>query len=573
MISRRIARKPANDNYRRLAAYIAGAGHAELGGEKCLLAWCAGCWAGDDYDLAVKEVADTQALNTRTTREKTYHLMVSFRPEDEAKLTPDTFKAIEEAFAKALGFEEHQRHCGVHKNTANLHMHVAYNVIHPERLTRYEPFRDFHTRDRVCRELEQRFGLAVDNGREQVPRERTRLRDTAATVEAHTGQQSLEGYAKGQRATILEALGTCETWEDLHRSLAPLGLEIKPHANGLVCKDRHGPRAIKASALDRSLSKPRLEKRFGPYKAPSPAVLLTQSRQRFQARPLHCSPERGNLYAAYKAGIERRKAALERIAAARRKGRKALTQQWAQRRREIEAMPLTKRDRFNLLGLARQHEAQARRALARELDARRQEMKAATPFNSWSAFLRMQAEQGSEIALAILRSHKAERAPETPRSLPLAPQKQPTPQNWHERQMGIRKSEALHPMERKELAAVARMRALVATESAKPGLQALQASQDTANITDSAATTDTPIRDFCYRVDGKGTVLFTLANGGRVLDTGDSVHFSGHEQAAEVARRLARIKGGAMTAAIGNSVRFSRDGLETTHGADMLPGI
>jgi hypothetical protein len=51
-----------------------------------------------------------------------------------------------------------------------------------------------------------------------------------------------------------------------------------------------------------------------------------------------------------------------------------------------------------------------------------------TPFNSWSAFLRMQAEQGSEIALAILRSRKAERAPETPHSLPLAPQKQPTPQ-------------------------------------------------------------------------------------------------------------------------------------------------
>ncbi len=569
MISRRIARKPANDNYRRLAAYIAGAGHGEHGGEKCLLAWCAGCWAGDDYELAVKEVADTQALNMRTIKEKTYHLIVSFRPEDEAKLTPDTFKAIEEAFATALGFEEHQRHCGVHKNTANLHMHVAYNMIHPERLTRHEPFRDFHTRDRVCRELEQRFGLCVDNGRGQALPESPRLRAAAATVEAHTGEQSFEGYAKGQRATILEALGTCETWEDLHRSLAPLGLEIKPHANGLVCKDRHSTRAIKASALDRSLSKPRLEKRFGLYKAPSPVVLQTQSKQRFQKRPLPRSPERGNLYDAYKASIVRRKIALALLKEERSSRARKLVWQWEHKRREIEAMPLTKRDRYTLLGLARQHEAQARRTLARELDARRQEVNTATPFNSWSAFLRMQAEQGSEIALAILRSRKAESAPETPRPLPLAPQKQPTPQTWHERQLEIRKAEALHPMERKELAAVARMRALVATEAAKLVLQVPLATQDTANITDSAATTDTPIRDFCYRVDGKGTVLFTLANGGKVVDAGLSVYFSTQNKEAEmIARRYAQTKWGKGFAVHENGLRF-RDN-ERDQGIDRI---
>ena len=94
------------------------------------MSWCAGCWAGDDYELAIQEVADTQALNTRTTQEKTYHLIVSFRPEDETRLTPEAFKAIEERFAQALGLSEHQRHCGVHVNTENMHMHVAYNLIH-----------------------------------------------------------------------------------------------------------------------------------------------------------------------------------------------------------------------------------------------------------------------------------------------------------------------------------------------------------------------------------------------------------------------------------------------------------
>ena len=69
-------------------------------------------------------------------------MLISFRPEDEARLTPEILNAIELRFADALGFGEHQRHCGVHQNTNNLHMYVAYNMIHPEKLTRHEPYRD-----------------------------------------------------------------------------------------------------------------------------------------------------------------------------------------------------------------------------------------------------------------------------------------------------------------------------------------------------------------------------------------------------------------------------------------------
>jgi len=251
MISRHIAGKPENDNYRRLANYIADACRA---GEKCLLTWCVGCWAGDDYDLAIQEVADTQAMNTRTSKEKTYHLIVSFRPEDEAKLTPAVLKEIEVELAKGLGFEEHQRHCGVHKNTANLHMHMAFNMIHPEKLTRHAPFRDYHTRDRVCRELEKRFGLAIDHGRNQSSAQP--LGDRAATVEAHTGQESFESYAKGFRESILASLDEdAANWQFLHQALARHGMVIKPLGNGLVIQDRHGKHRIKASSLDRSLGR------------------------------------------------------------------------------------------------------------------------------------------------------------------------------------------------------------------------------------------------------------------------------------------------------------------------------
>ncbi|MGD9826009.1 hypothetical protein [Desulfobacter sp.] len=49
MISKRIHCAPQNDNIKRLGLYI-GAGHE---GEKLFAKWTAGCYAGQDYDLAI----------------------------------------------------------------------------------------------------------------------------------------------------------------------------------------------------------------------------------------------------------------------------------------------------------------------------------------------------------------------------------------------------------------------------------------------------------------------------------------------------------------------------------------
>ncbi len=96
--------------------------------KSALWAWCEGMLGGDDYTEGIAEAKDVQARNIRAAN-KTYHLVISFRAEDEAKLTPEVYKAIEGQFAVALGYADHQRHCGVHQNTANLHMHVAYNML------------------------------------------------------------------------------------------------------------------------------------------------------------------------------------------------------------------------------------------------------------------------------------------------------------------------------------------------------------------------------------------------------------------------------------------------------------
>lgn len=237
--------KPENDNYARLANYIADASKK---GEKCLASWSAGCMAGDDYELGISEVLATQGCNERTKREKTYHLVVSFRPEDESKFTLEDYKDIEERFAETLGFTEHQRHCGVHINTANPHLHVAYNMIHPEKKTRLEPYRDYWKRDDLCRQLEKKYGVAIDPGRTQ--------------------RREFVHYLSEKKDAFLPAVGAARTWEDVHAVMAGCGLQISCKKDVQITPletDVKGCR-ITGQEIHSSLNKDELVQRLGAYK-------------------------------------------------------------------------------------------------------------------------------------------------------------------------------------------------------------------------------------------------------------------------------------------------------------------
>lgn len=522
MISKHVAYEAAHDDYGALAHYIADAGHD---GEKCLASWCAGCAADDDYELAIVEAHATQALNTRSRKEKTYHLLVSFRPEDEAKLTPGAFKAIEERFAAALGFSEHQRHCGIHKNTNNIHMHIAYSMVHPERHTRHEPFRDYATRDKLCRELEREYGLTVDNGREQC-RENA-LSQKAATIEAQTGQESFEFYAKRHREDLIAALETAAHWQDLHEALKTHGLGIKPHGNGLVVTDLYGKHTAKASTVDRALSAKRLQEQFGEFQ-PYRSLRPIQEVSRYQAAPLHRSPERGKLFATFKAGIEARKSKLEAVKEREDKQIAAIRQEWAAKRREIESMSLHKRNRRNLLALTRTHEkeavAKAKLTLLPEREAVRREI----PYTSWQDFLKLEAGNGNEIALAVLRSRKEAVELET------APEQPPPPKkDWSRHGLAYTAKTATHA-EYAEKERELQERSDLSGQSKKQLLAFLRMEQ----IADEARAEGSSLGEIKRRIDGKGVIIFTLASGGSIRDTGKEIFYSSYDNRAELVATL-----------------------------------
>ena len=500
MISKHITCKPQNDDYGRLARYIADAGHR---GEKTLLSWFSGCWTEDDYQLAIEEVETVQKTNVRTAKEKTYHLMVSFRPEDEDKLTPDIFREIEFEFAQVLGFEEHQRHAGVHRNTDNLHLHISFNMIHPERRTRHEPFRDYRERDRLCRQLEQKYGLAVDKGREP-GRAKTATHETAKSYEIHTGQESLFSYAQRHREIIMEDINRSRIWMDCHRAFLKRGLLLKAKGNGLVAKTLDGRLAIKASSLDRTLSKAELEKRFGKFEAASQdLVKAIQPEQTYTAVPVQVNPERGNLYADYQAALAKRRDEMEKLKQQNQRLYAIHNDTWTKHYETLRRTPLLRNHRKQLLKELQAKKKRDLEALRQTMREKRAEIRSKYPFTTWNQFLRHQAVRGQETALAVLRSLQREVKAECA--------------------AGVEVTGQYSAFNTKSLAIVDKMRKIWRQE----------------------AGGSYPLPVLKYAIDAKGTVIFTLPKGGTIRDTGTEIHFSPNdEKAKDLAQKLAQAKWG-----------------------------
>ena len=296
-------------------------------------------------------------------------------------------------------------------------------------------------------------------------------------------------------------------------------MEIKKHGSGLAVKDRHSKKAnhaIKASALDRSLSLQKLEKRLGPYQTPQ-GLENIQERTRYTAEPLHRSPERGQLFTEYRAGIEARKEILQTVKEREEAALAAVRAEWAEKRRELERKNIAKKNLRRLLQLARKHEAEALARAKLSFQEPRQAVRRDIPFTSWNGFLQHKAEQGNETALAVLRSVNNTVEPE---------REAPPAKDWSRH--GLEQSARVEQ--------AAKERAILEqgdiSARGKNRLQAVLRMEQVA-------------KDFRHHVDRKGTVVFTLQDGGKVRDNGKDVLFSvNSESARQTALLYARKKWG-----------------------------
>ncbi|CAG37907.1 TraI/MobA(P) family conjugative relaxase [Desulfotalea psychrophila] len=254
--------KGAKGSYRKLANYIADANND---GEKCLATWTVGGAIEDDYNLAIDEVVVTQSFNRRV-QGNTYHLIISFPPEDRQKIDVEFSKKVEQNFAEILGFAEHQRHCGIHDNTSNMHIHIAYNMIDPLTKKKNSPGWDKIKCTQLCRELEIENNLKIVGSIKEKAGEQA-SNSKAQNVDAHAGKQSLLNYVLDRKEPLRDILERATTWQELQEGFSIYGLTIRLRGNGCVIsaigsvKQNH----IKASSLGREFSKASLEKKFGEF--------------------------------------------------------------------------------------------------------------------------------------------------------------------------------------------------------------------------------------------------------------------------------------------------------------------
>ena len=522
MIPKWIDRSGKSDNYRALALYAADAKIGHTQGEKTFHHWYAGGDA-DNYLEGLIEVETTQALNTTSKSEKTYHLMVSFRPEDEAKLKPQVLEEIETMLAAALGFSGHQRHCGVHANTNNMHLHVAYNMIEPCTFKKYVPYYDHRKLHQACRVIEQKFDLMVDKGLEpNVPINDGRPNAKVQTIEAQTGQESYFSYVLRHKTEIMAGLESAASWPEAHKVFLKYGLLLKASGNGLAIVDRHGKHRTKASALDLTVSKKYLEARFGPFEPPKLALLQIPAAERFTAAPLNRDTENSVLYAEFQEEMARRKTVLDNIKQDTQSRTAKIKDQIAQQKEKIKKMPMLRYDRRRVLEAMRKKERDAIGQIREESKRMQDAIRSEFPYTTWIKCLQHKAIQGSETALTILRSQNVpdlQPVGEPPQQATVFSQEEPI-QDMRQKAM---EQPGLGDRHRSALLSVLKM-----TEVLN------QFSGGRNQLPD-------------YTIDTKGTIIYLLPDGGRIRDTGQKIHFSTQgKMAKEVAEKYALGRWGRM---------------------------
>lgn len=374
-------------------------------GEKVAWAWATNC-GNDDPGWAVRGILATQARNTRSRSDKSYHLVVSF-PEGE-RPTRNQLEDIEDRLCVALGFAEHQRVSAVHQNTDNWHLHVAINKVHPTTFRNVTPHRDHYRLQEACAELEIRHGLTREphtlDARQSAEQRQQKARGRAADFEARHGGQSFVAWLQEHaRPVLLAARDGGSGWQALHRAAASLDLTVKPRGAGLVIGHREDNRLhVKASDVDRGLSLQALTTALGPFQPPG------QQAEAEPARARYAKPSRdGSLYQAF----QRERQAAE---AAKQAALQALRERHGAYARELTAYHRDRLRQERLTGLRGVLRREGFRHLVerrkldhaerktREAEERRQ-LRERHPVPSWQGFLAAEAARGSAEALAALR--------------------------------------------------------------------------------------------------------------------------------------------------------------------------
>ena len=404
MIVRHQRESTSNRGFRHLARYIRGR-DANPRATWFHAANLPGVSGKDDLELACELVDAVQAQNTRAGSKRTYHLVISLHPDDR-RLARKELQQIVERLVDTLGFCEHQYIAVRHDDTDHEHIHVAINKIHPETFRIHSPAWDHQRLFTGARALERELGLTpLRSG----TRDREKIPQRAADCEAHHG---IDSFARWAREKLRPALLATElrSWDDVHDVCGRLGVVIRPHGNGLVFEDADRGVRVKASFVARELSKALLCKQLGSFRPASERPLETAR------RALHrYSPSRGSqsLWKEYEQSLDQARTQRQEAWASYRdsasRERQQLKQKYRLQRRVIKALPVSVRDRSQLLRQLALRQTIETRTQKRKLAIQRNAIQKTWHLGTWRHFVASRAAQRELRAVRLLPRRERER--------------------------------------------------------------------------------------------------------------------------------------------------------------------
>jgi hypothetical protein len=375
---------------------------------------------GVDHADQVAEMIDLAEVSKRSTQ-PVDHWIISWTHAEQP--TAAQVDQVARRFLEEMGLKDHQCIYALHTDTANLHMHLAINRVHPEREIVIEVNKGFslnaafraiaiieheqgwkpepnavyrvemdgptvHVRHRdekaraavreLPREVRQHHQL-----RERKPSRRAR------DIEERTGDRSAERIAIEDGAPIIRA---AKSWQELHQGLAAQGMRYERQGSG--GKLWVGDQPVKPSSAGRDCSLPALEKQLGAFE---PAAVQERAGEVKAREPEPLAPQAAPGWADYRKAREQHYAARAAGRGQKQAGQRAAWEALRDRHREARAKMFNESwrgrgDALNALRsvLARDQAAEKlelKERHQREREAARQEQRRG-PFPRYEEWLR-----------------------------------------------------------------------------------------------------------------------------------------------------------------------------------------
>ncbi|OFC58713.1 TraI/MobA(P) family conjugative relaxase [Candidatus Erwinia dacicola] len=206
-------------------------------------------------ETAAREMEATANVNV-ACKDSVFHYVLSWQ-ENETPSDAQVFDSVRFTL-QSMGLQEHQFVAAIHRDTDNLHVHVAVNRVHPITFRANHLSYSIDTLHKASRLLEIKHGFNHDNGlytvneNGYVLRQKDHHRNGLSSQAEHkvclmenkSGRPSLYHYLlkmHHENRTVADELKSemqfkTSSWRDVHALFARAGFSVSqsPHAGGLL---------------------------------------------------------------------------------------------------------------------------------------------------------------------------------------------------------------------------------------------------------------------------------------------------------------------------------------------------